>query len=69
MTVHKTIDLTATGPSIEEAVSEAVRRAGLTLRGVSGFEVDRIEGTVSEADISYRVHVRVSFVVKEHVHE
>ena len=69
MTVFKTIDLTATGSSIEEAVEEAVRRAGLTLRGVSGFEVDRVEGTVDDGDISYRVHVRVSFVVKEHVHE
>ena len=69
MTVFKTIDLTATGSSIEEAVEEAVRRAGLTLRGVSGFEVDRVEGTVDDGEISYRVHVRVSFVVKEHVHE
>ena len=69
MTVFKTIDLTATGSSIEEAVEEAVRRAGLTLRGVSGFEVDRVEGTVDDGDISYHVHVRVSFVVKEHVHE
>ena len=69
MTVFKTIDLTATGSSIEEAVEEAVRRAGLTLRGVRGFEVDRVEGTVDDGEISYRVHVRVSFVVKEHVHE
>ena len=69
MTVFKTIDLTATGSSIEEAVEEAVRRAGLTLRGVRSFEVDRVEGTVDDGEISYRVHVRVSFVVKEHVHE
>ncbi len=69
MTVEKSIDLTATGASVEDAVEQAVRRAGLTLRGVSGFEVERIEGVVLDAEITYRVRVRVSFVVKEHVHE
>ncbi len=69
MTVEKTIDLTATGSSLEEAVAEAVQRASLTLRGVSRFEVERIEGSHKEVDILFRVDVKVSFVVKEHVHE
>ncbi len=69
MTVEKSIDLTATGSTIEDAVAQAVHRASLTLRGVSGFEVERIEGTVADGDLTYRVLVRVSFVVKEHVHE
>ena len=69
MTVEKSIDLTATGASVEDAVEQAVRRAGLTLRGVSGFEVETIEGVVVDGEITYRVRVRVSFVVKEHVHE
>ena len=37
MSVEKSIDLTATGPSVEEAVAEAVHRASLTLRGVTGL--------------------------------
>jgi flavin-binding protein dodecin len=69
MSVEKSIDLTATGASIEEAVSEAVHRASLTLRGVTSFEIERIEGIVEGEDISYRVLVRIAFVIKEQIHE
>ena len=69
MSVEKSIDLTATGPSVEEAVAEAVHRASLTLRGVTGFEVERIEGIVDGADITYKVLLRLTFVIKEQVHE
>ncbi len=69
MAVEKSIDLTASGPTIEDAVGDAVHRAGLTLRGLTSFEVERIEGLVDDGEITYRVHVRVSFVVKEQVHE
>jgi dodecin len=69
MAVEKSIDLTATGSSIEEAVNEAVHRASLTLKGLTSFEVERIEGIVEGSDVQYRVLVRVSFVVKEQIHE
>jgi flavin-binding protein dodecin len=69
VTVEKSIDLTATGTSIEDAVAQAVNRASLTLRGVSRFEVERIEGSVDDGELTYRVHVRVAFVVKEQLHE
>ncbi|MDQ3645526.1 MAG: dodecin family protein [Actinomycetota bacterium] len=69
MAVEKSIDLTATGASIEEAVAEAVHRASLTLKGLTSFEVERIEGMVEEGDLVYRVLVRVSFVIKEQLHE
>jgi len=70
MTVEKFVDLTATGPSIDDAVAEAVQRAGLTLRGITGFEVSRIEGTVANgSELVYRVHVRISFVIREQLHE
>lgn len=69
MSVEKSIDLTATGPSIEEAVSEAVHRASLTLRGLTSFEIERIEGLVEDGEISYRVLVRITFVIKEQLHE
>jgi flavin-binding protein dodecin len=69
MSVEKSIDLTATGSSIEEAVAEAVHRASLTLRGLTSFEVERIDGEIRNDEVVYRVLVRISFVVKEHVHE
>ncbi|MEA2485168.1 MAG: dodecin [Actinomycetota bacterium] len=69
MAVQKSIDLTATGSSIEEAVNEAVHRASLTLKGLTSFEVERIEGIVEGSEVQYRVLVRVSFVVKEQIHE
>jgi flavin-binding protein dodecin len=69
VSVEKSIDLTATGSSIEEAVAEAVHRASLTLRGVTGFEVERVEGIVDNGEITYRVLLRISFIIKEHVHE
>lgn len=69
MPVEKSIDLTATGPTIEEAVSQAIYRAGLTLQGLTSFEVERIEGVIDGPDIVYRVLVRVAFVIKEQVHE
>ncbi|HEX2196687.1 MAG TPA: dodecin family protein [Actinomycetota bacterium] len=69
MTVEKSIDLTATGASIEDAVASAIHRASLTLKGLTGFEVERIEGVVENGDVVYRVLVRVSFQIKEQVHE
>lgn len=69
MSVEKSIDLTATGASIEDAVAEAVHRASLTLQGVTGFEVERVEGVVDGDDITFKVLVRVTFVIKEQLHE
>ena len=69
MSVEKSIDLTATGSSIEEAVGEAVHRASLTLKGLTGFEIERIDGVLNGGEITYRVLVRISFVIKEQVHE
>ena len=69
MSVEKSIDLTATGASVEEAVAEAVHRASLTLKGLTGFEIERIDGLLENGEITYRVLVRISFVIKEQVHE
>ena len=69
MSIEKSIDLTATGSTIEEAVGSAVHRASLTLQGVTAFEVERIDGLVSDGELKYRVLVRISFVIKEQLHE
>jgi flavin-binding protein dodecin len=67
--VEKSIDLTATGSTIEDAVEEAIGRASLTLSGLTGFELVRVDGIVDGTDISYKVLVRVWFVIKEKLHE
>jgi dodecin len=69
MAIEKSIDLTATGSSIEDAVASAVQRAALTLQGVSSFEIERVDGTVEDGQLVYRVLVRVSFTIKERLHE
>ena len=69
MSVEKSIDLTATGSSIEEAIAEAVHRASLTLKGLTTFEVERIDGLIEDGEPIYRVLVRVTFLIKEQVHE
>ena len=69
MAVEKSIDLTATGATIEEAVAEAVHRASLTVQGLSSFEVERIDGLIEGGEVTYRVRVRVTFIIKERVHE
>lgn len=69
MAVEKSIDLTATAPSIDAAVAEAIDRASLTLQGITSFEVEKIEGLVSNGEISFKVLVRVTFEIKERVHE
>jgi flavin-binding protein dodecin len=69
MTVEKCIDLTGTAPTIEQAVAEAVDRAGQTLDGITGFTIKQIGGVVENGAISYRVHLRVAFVIFERFHE
>lgn len=69
MSVEKSLDLTAEGPSVEAAVAEAIHRASLTLQGLTTFEVERIEGRVVDGEPVFRCLVRVSFVVKERIHE
>jgi flavin-binding protein dodecin len=68
MAVEKSIDLTATGRTVEEAVAEAVGRASMTLEGVDSFEIVRVDGRVEGNDITYRVHLRLSFFLKEEFH-
>ena len=69
MAVEKSIDLTASGSTIDEAVSAAVHRASLTLKGLTSFQVEKIEGTFEDGEPIYRVLVRIWFVIKEKMHE
>ncbi len=69
MSVEKSIDLTATGSTIDEAVGSAVHRASLTLQGLTSFTVEKIEGTIEDGRPVYKVLVRIWFVIKEKMHE
>jgi flavin-binding protein dodecin len=68
MPVQKAVELTGTGASVSDAVSEAIDRAGLTLEGITGFEVVKLSGAVDGARITYQVHLRVWFTLRERMH-
>jgi flavin-binding protein dodecin len=68
MPVQKAVELTGSGGSIEDAVGEAIDRAGLTLEGITGFEVTRLSGSVDGARVTYEVQLRVWFTLRERMH-
>ena len=68
VTVEKALELIGTGDSVQDAVTEALDRARMTLEGITGFEVVRISGTVDDATTEYRVELRVWFVLRDRMH-
>jgi flavin-binding protein dodecin len=68
VTVQKAIELVGTGDSIQDAVTEALDRARLTLEGVTGFDVRHISGMVEGSRTTYRVELRVWFTLLERMH-
>ena len=49
-------------------MTEALDRARLSLEGITGFEVQRIAGSVAESRTTYEVQVRVWFTLLERMH-
>jgi flavin-binding protein dodecin len=68
VTVQKAIELIGTGDSIQDAVTEALDRARLTLEGVTGFDVQHISGALEGGRTVYRVELRVWFTLLERMH-
>ena len=68
MGVQKAIDLIGTGDSIQDAVTEALDRARLSLEGIAAFEVQRISGAVDGSATTYEVQLRVWFTLLERMH-
>ena len=68
MSVQKAIDLTGSGETIQEAVSEALDRARLSVEGITSFEVQRISGVVEESSTTYQVEIKVWFTLLERMH-
>ncbi|MFA9460693.1 dodecin [Thiohalorhabdus methylotrophus] len=65
--VYKSIELTGTSPnSMEEAVANAVSRAGKTLHNLRWFEVTDTRGHIDGGRIDHwQVTVKVNFTLDE----
>jgi flavin-binding protein dodecin len=68
MAVQKAVELIGTGDSVQDAVTEALDRARMSLEGITGFEVTRISGAVDGGGAEYRVELRVWFELRERMH-
>lgn len=68
MPVQKAVELSGSGTTIEEAVSEALDRASLTLQGITGFDIREVSGDVDGSRVTYRVQLRVWFTLLERMH-
>jgi flavin-binding protein dodecin len=66
--VKKAIDLLGTGETIQDAVTEALDRARLSLEGIDSFEVVRITGIVDGSAAAYEVQLRIWFTLLERMH-
>jgi dodecin len=69
--VEKTIQLTgSSASSIEDAVSLAVARAAVTIKGIYHVEVADISAVVEGGAVArWKVKIRATFPVKDQVHE
>ena len=67
MAVARVTEITASSPrSIEDAVSEGLRRASKTLRGITGVEILSIKAKVSKGKVEeYRVAIKITFVLED----
>jgi len=69
--VEKTIELIGiSANSIEDAVQIALARAGVTIKGIHHAHVEDISAIVENNQVSkWRVALKVSFQVKDQLHE
>jgi flavin-binding protein dodecin len=66
MSVARTTEISAAGPSIEEAVRNGVERSCRTLDNVEGVWVKDIKAKIADGRIAeYRVEMKVTFVLDD----
>jgi flavin-binding protein dodecin len=67
MAVARVSEIVASSPkSLNAAIQAGLKRAAKTLRGISGFEVTRMQGKIQNGKVKeYRVHMNVTFIVEE----
>ena len=65
--VYKIIELTGTSTnSIEEAVNNALKRAGETIKDLSWFQVVETRGNIEENQVNHwQVTIKVGFAVTQ----
>jgi flavin-binding protein dodecin len=68
VSVQKAVDLVGTGDTMQDAVTEALDRARLSLEGITSFEMVRVAGMVDGATTTYEVQLRVWFTLLERMH-
>jgi dodecin len=63
--VYKKVELVGSSPrSIDDAIRNAVAKAGETIHNLRWFEVSEIRGHIEEGDLAhFQVTVRVGFTV------
>ena len=66
MAVARVSKITASSPKgFQQAAEEGLKRATKSLRGVTGFEVSSLKGTVEKGEITeYRVTLEVTFILE-----
>jgi hypothetical protein len=69
--VEKTIELTGiSANSIEDAVQLAIARAGVTISGIHSAHIVDVAANVEANKVTrWRVKVKLTFIVKEQLHE
>jgi flavin-binding protein dodecin len=69
--VEKTIELVGiSSNSIEDAVQLAIARAGVTISGISHAHIEDVSALVESNQVTkWRVVIKVSFLVKDQIHE
>jgi flavin-binding protein dodecin len=68
VTVQKAVELVGTGVSIQDALTEALDRAQMTLDGITSFEMVNVTGTLAGGSVEYRVELRIWFTLLERMH-
>jgi dodecin len=66
-TVYKLIELTGTSQvSVQEAIQNAITKAGKTVRNLRWFQVTEIRGALKDGAVStWQVTLKVGFVVED----
>lgn len=66
MSIARNTEISASGATIEEAISSGVERASRTLENVEQIWVKEIKGKVNGGRVTeYRVDMKVTFVLKD----
>ncbi len=66
MAVARVTEIVSSSPkSVEDAINEGIKRASKTIRGIQGWEVNKINGKIEGNKVSeYRVHLNITFILE-----